>query len=222
MVGQDEGLPAAVELAFDRAQDFGEERVHDVVHDDADDARARGAQAGGAAVVDIADGAGMFLDAVARAVGDQRAVAQGQRNRGRGDAERIRDRRKLDLLCQRALQPPPTRSFKLFKCGLCHRIAARIKAFSPVASSSVFGAARIAQPQPVFAVDDVEAAGDDDRGAGQRPAIGKLLEDQLAETDHPDHLHIGIGRQRRRRRHAGRPGSAASGRTPPKKPSRAG
>jgi hypothetical protein len=51
--------------ALDRLQDFAVERVHDVVHDDADDAGARGAQAGGAAVVDIAERAGLFLDLVA-------------------------------------------------------------------------------------------------------------------------------------------------------------
>ena len=36
-------------------------------------------------------------------------------------------------------------------------------------------------------------------GADQRPAVGELVEDQLAEADHPDHLQIGIGRQRRGR-----------------------
>ena len=86
VVGEEEGLPAAVELAFDRAQDLGEERVHDVVDDDADDARARGAQARRAAVVDVADGAGMLLDALARGVGDERAVAQRQRDRCRRHA----------------------------------------------------------------------------------------------------------------------------------------
>jgi hypothetical protein len=47
----------------------------------------------------------MFLDAVAGGAGDQRAVAQRKRNRGRGYAKRIRDRRKLDLLCQRSSLP---------------------------------------------------------------------------------------------------------------------
>ena len=75
VVGQDEGMLAAVQLAFDRLEDFAVERVHDVVHDDADDARARGAQAGGAAIVDIAEGAGLFLDPVAGGGRHQRAVA---------------------------------------------------------------------------------------------------------------------------------------------------
>ena len=110
VVGQDEGLAAAVEFAFDRAQDLGEERVHDVVDDDADDARARGAQAGGAAVVDVADGAGMILDAVARRVGDQRTVAQRQRYRRGRHAERVGDRRKLDLLGQRLALPRRSRA----------------------------------------------------------------------------------------------------------------
>ncbi|MGC3944245.1 MAG: hypothetical protein QM762_06965 [Chryseolinea sp.] len=107
MVRQDEGLPAAVELAFDRAQYLGEEGVHDVVHDDPDDARTRRAQAGGAPIVDIADGARMLLDAVAGGVGDERAVAQGQRYGGGGNAKRVGDRRKLDLLCQPFVLPAP-------------------------------------------------------------------------------------------------------------------
>ena len=144
MVGQDEGLPAAVELALDRAQDLGEERVHDVVHDDADDARARGAQAGGAAVVDIADGARMVLDAVARGVGNERAVAQRQRYGRRRDAKRIGDRRKLDLLCQYDLPPCPRRiALNSLKVGLCHRIPCRSKLFCQRRSSSALGAVRL-------------------------------------------------------------------------------
>src|SRR5690606_2794781 len=100
VIGQDESLAAAVELHLDGAQYLGEERVHDVVYHDADEARARRAKARGAAVVDIADLAGVFLDALARLVGDERTVAKGKRN-GRGrHAERIGDRRELDLLSQ--------------------------------------------------------------------------------------------------------------------------
>ena len=93
VVGEDKGLPAAVELAFDRAQYLGEERVHYVVHDDPDDARPRGAKARRAAVVYVADGAGVILDAVAGGVGDERAVAQRERHRGGRNAERIGNRR---------------------------------------------------------------------------------------------------------------------------------
>ncbi len=100
VVGQQERLAAAVELALDGAQYLGIERVHDVVHDDADDTGAGGAQRGGAAIVDVADGAGVLLDAVACRARHQRAVAQGQRNRGRRDAERIGNGRKLDFLSQ--------------------------------------------------------------------------------------------------------------------------
>jgi hypothetical protein len=82
------------------------------VHDDTDDTRARCAQAGGTAVVDIADGARVVLDAIAGVVGNERAVAQGQRYGRRRDAKRVGDRGKLDLLCQCALQAcPPTIGF---------------------------------------------------------------------------------------------------------------
>jgi len=63
------------------------------VDDDADDARARRAQGCRAAIVDIADRAGVLLDALARGIGDQRAVAQGKRNRRGRNPERIGDGR---------------------------------------------------------------------------------------------------------------------------------
>jgi hypothetical protein len=101
VVGQDEGLPASVEFGLDRFEDLGEERVHDVVDDDADDARARRPETRRAAIVDVADRPRMFLDAFARGGGDERAVAQGERYGRRRDAERVGDGRELDLLCQR-------------------------------------------------------------------------------------------------------------------------
>ena len=106
VVGEEEGLAAAVELAFDRAQDLGEERVHDVVDDDADDAGARGPEAGGAAVVDVADGARMLLDALARGIGDQRAVAQRQRYRRRRHATSASAIVESLIFCASAGLPP--------------------------------------------------------------------------------------------------------------------
>ena len=100
MVGEDEGLPRAIQFVLDRLQDFGEERVHDVVHDNADDARARRAQRSGAAIVDVTDLAGVFLDPLARRVCDQRTVAERQRHGRGGDPERVCDGRQLDLLAQ--------------------------------------------------------------------------------------------------------------------------
>ncbi len=88
----------AVEFALDRLQDFAVERVHDVVHDDADDAGARRAEAGGAAIVDIAERARLFLDPVAGDGGHQRAVTQGERHRGRGNPQRFRNRGQFNLL----------------------------------------------------------------------------------------------------------------------------
>ncbi|MCY1232440.1 hypothetical protein D9M72_449300 [compost metagenome] len=75
MVGKDEGLLVAVELRFDRLQDFPVERVHDVVHDDADDAGAGCSETGSAAVVDIAERAGLLLDFIAGDGRHQRTVA---------------------------------------------------------------------------------------------------------------------------------------------------
>ncbi|MNL36261.1 hypothetical protein D3C87_1583320 [compost metagenome] len=98
MVGKDEGLLVAVELRFDRLQDFPVERVHDVVHDDADDAGARRPEAGGTAVVDITEGAGLFLDLVACEGRHQRAVTQCEGYCCSRKTECFRDRRKLDLL----------------------------------------------------------------------------------------------------------------------------
>ena len=49
-------------------------------------------------------------------------------------------------------------------------------------------------------MDDVEAARHDDRRAAERPAVRQLAEDQVAGRGHPDHLQIGIGRQRGRGR----------------------
>ncbi|MNT63425.1 hypothetical protein D3C72_2012410 [compost metagenome] len=98
MVGKDEGLLVAVELGFDRLQDFPVERVHDVVHDDADNAGARGPEAGGAAVVDITERARLFLDLVACEGRHQGTVTQCQGYRCRRKTECFRDRRKLDLL----------------------------------------------------------------------------------------------------------------------------
>lgn len=40
---------------------------------------------------------------------------------------------------------------------------------------------------------DIEAARHDDAGAGHRPAVRQLAENEVAEADHPDHLQIGIG-----------------------------
>ena len=105
VIGQDEGLPAAVEFRFDRLEDFGIERVHDVMHDHADDSRPGRSQRGRATVVDIAEFDGLFLDPVARHVGHQRTVAQGQRNGCRRKSERLRYRRKLDLLSQIPIPP---------------------------------------------------------------------------------------------------------------------
>jgi hypothetical protein len=45
----------------------------------------------------------MFLDPVARLVGDQRRIAQRQRDRRRRNLQRVGDRRKLDLLRQQPL-----------------------------------------------------------------------------------------------------------------------
>ena len=98
VVGENEGVPAAVEFALDRLEDFAVERVHDVVHDDADDAGPRRPEAGGAAIVDIAERARLILDLVAGHGGDQRTVAQGKGNGRRGNAKRFRNGRKLDLL----------------------------------------------------------------------------------------------------------------------------
>ncbi len=105
VIRKQEGLPAAIQLVFDGAQDLGIERVHDVMHDNADDAGARSAQRRGTTVVDIADLAGVFLDLLTGRARHQRAVAQRQGNSGRGDAERIGNGRKLDLLCQRSGLP---------------------------------------------------------------------------------------------------------------------
>jgi hypothetical protein len=38
VIGQNEGLPAAVEFGFDGFENLRVKRVHDVMHDDADDA----------------------------------------------------------------------------------------------------------------------------------------------------------------------------------------
>ena len=40
MVGQDEGLPRPVQFRFDGFENFREERIHDVMHHDADNAGA--------------------------------------------------------------------------------------------------------------------------------------------------------------------------------------
>ncbi len=76
VVRQEEGLPAAIQFALDRAQDFREEGVHDVVHHDADDSRPRRAQTRRASVVNIADRTRIFLDALPCAFGDKRAIAK--------------------------------------------------------------------------------------------------------------------------------------------------
>ncbi len=75
MVGKNESVAAAVELAFDRLQDFAIERVHDVVDDDADDPRPRCPEARCAAIVDIAQRARLILDLLAGIRRHQRTVA---------------------------------------------------------------------------------------------------------------------------------------------------
>jgi hypothetical protein len=85
------------------------------VDDDTDDTRARGPEARRAAIVDIADGARMLLDALARLVGDKRRIAKRQRYRGRRYFQRIGDRGQLDLLGQ---NPSPGKTtFKQFKAA---------------------------------------------------------------------------------------------------------
>ena len=111
VVAQDEGLALAVQLVLDGFQDLAEERVHDVVDADTDDARARGAQRGGAAIVDVAEFAGRAFDPFAGDLGHQRTVAQRQRDCRRRQAQRIGNRRKFDLLRHlRGLLPTPSRS----------------------------------------------------------------------------------------------------------------
>jgi len=98
MIGQDEGLAAAVELAFDRLQDFPVEGVHDVVYNDADNAGAGGPEARRAPIVDIAQRARLLLDLLPGISCNQRTVAQGERNGCGGQAEAFGNRRQLDLL----------------------------------------------------------------------------------------------------------------------------
>ncbi len=93
MVGQDESLARTVELGFDGFENFREKRVHDVPHDDADNARTRGTKARRPAVIDITDGARMFLDLLTGLVGNQRTIAQCQRNGGGRNTERVSDGR---------------------------------------------------------------------------------------------------------------------------------
>ncbi len=106
MVGQDEGLAAAVQLAFDGFQDFAIEGVHHIMEHHADNAGARGAQAGGAAVVDITQRPRLFLDLVTRIGSNQRAVAQCQRNGGGRKTKALGNRRQFNLLCHGI--PPQT------------------------------------------------------------------------------------------------------------------
>src|SRR5690348_10020119 len=51
-----------------------------------------------------------------------------------------------------------------------------------------------------LAVEQVEAGTDDYGGAGQGPAIGQMIEYQVAQDDHPDQLRINEWRQSRGRR----------------------
>ena len=85
-------MAAPVELAFDRLQDFAVERIHDVMHHDTDDARPRRPEAGRTAVVDIAEGACLFLDLFPRIGRNQRTVAQGERYGCGGQSERFGNR----------------------------------------------------------------------------------------------------------------------------------
>ena len=52
----------------------------------------------------------------------------------------------------------------------------------------------ISNPQRMLAVDDIEAAGDDDHSPRKGPAVGQLVEHQPAQDDHPDHLQVGVRR----------------------------
>ena len=127
VVGQQEGLARAIQLMFDGAQDFRIERIHDVVDDDAHDARAGGPQRRCAPIVDITDLARMFLDAFAGRSGHQRTVAKCERHRCRRHAKRISDRGKLDLLSQRYCSPPHLN----FLNAAYAIVAGQVKAFSP-------------------------------------------------------------------------------------------
>jgi len=63
------------------------------MHHDADNAGTRGAQARSATVIDITDGAGMFLDLLAGLVGNEGTVAQSERNCGCRNTKRVSDGR---------------------------------------------------------------------------------------------------------------------------------
>ncbi|MND86183.1 hypothetical protein D3C80_781360 [compost metagenome] len=107
MVGKNEGLAAAIQLAFDGFEDFPVKRVHHIMEYHADNAGARGAQAGGAAVIDITQRPRLFLDLVPRIGSDQRAIAQCKGNGGGRKTEAFGNRRQFDLLGHGI--PPQTR-----------------------------------------------------------------------------------------------------------------
>ena len=91
-------MSAAVQLAFNGFQDFAIEGVHHIVEHHADNTGAGGAQAGGAAVIDITQRPRLFLDLFPRIGGDQRAIAQCKRNGGGRKSEAFGNRGQFDLL----------------------------------------------------------------------------------------------------------------------------
>src|SRR5438105_15561920 len=64
------------------------------------------------------------------------------------------------------------------------------------------GPGALAAPDDALAVPDIDAAGDDDRGAGSGRPIGYIAEDGIAQEPGTDDLAIGERRQHRGRRPA--------------------
>ena len=90
-VGEDRREAELVERVLDADRQFGEERVGQVADDHADEVGRSGAQARGAAVIDVAERLHRPRDALARRLGDQLAARQHERNRRLGDAGVARD-----------------------------------------------------------------------------------------------------------------------------------
>ena len=90
-VGEHDHHVGRVQRQFDAGQHVGEEGIAQIGDDDADGVASLGPHARGAEIVDIAEALEHLLDARARLLADQRALADDERCRGARDARFLRD-----------------------------------------------------------------------------------------------------------------------------------